>query len=53
MYLVLLQGQATSCWPGTSGAPTVCTQGTKSPSMPSRSITARPMRVIVRMLTTT
>ena len=53
MYLVLLQGQLTSFWPGSSGAPTVCTQGTKSPSAPSSSTTARPMRVIRRMFTAT
>ena len=53
MYLVSLQGQATSFWPAASGAPTLCTQGTNSPSLPSTSSTARPMRVIVRMLTAT
>ena len=53
MYLVLLQGHATSFWPGTSGAPTVCMHGTKSPSEPSTSNTARPMRVMMRMLTAT
>src|ERR1700739_1167834 len=53
MYLVLLHGQATSFWPGSSGAPTVCTQGTNSPSVPSTSRAPRPMRVIRRMLTAT
>ena len=53
MYLVLLQGQAASFWPGRSGAPTVCTQGTKAPSSPSTSSAPRPMRVITRMLTAT
>jgi hypothetical protein len=53
MYLVLLQGQATSFWPGSSGAPTVCRQGTNSPSTPSTSYTALPMRVMMRMLTAT
>ena len=53
MYLVSLQGQATSFWPGSSGAPTVCMQGTKWPSLPSRSSTARPMRVMTFMLTAT
>jgi hypothetical protein len=36
-----------------SGLPTVCTHGTKSPSVPSTSYTARPMRVMMRMLTAT
>src|SRR3569833_3089972 len=53
MYLVLLQGQATSIWPGSSGAPTVCTQGTQLPSVPSTSSAPRPVRVIGRMLTAT
>ena len=53
MYLVALHGQATSCSPAASGLPTECTQGTKSPSSPSTSYTARPMRVISRMLTAT
>ena len=38
---------------GSSGAPTLCTQGTKWPSLPSRSSTARPMRVMIFMLTAT
>ena len=38
-----------SPWP--SGAPTVCTQGTYSPLVPSTSKTPLPMRVMVRMLT--
>src|SRR5690242_11549771 len=53
MYLVLLQGQETSFWPGSSGAPTVCTQGTNSPSAPSTSYTALPMRVMIFMFTAT
>ncbi len=53
MYLVLLQGQLTSFWPACSGAPTVCTQGTKSPSVPITSNTARPMRVMIFMFTAT
>src|SRR6478609_6805302 len=53
MYLVSLHGQATSCWPAASGAPTVCTQGTNSPSTPSTSYTALPMRVMIFMLTAT
>ena len=53
MYFVSLHGQATSFSPGASGLPTECTHGTNSPSVPIRSITARPMRVMMRMLTTT
>ena len=53
MYFTGLQGQATSAWPVPSGAPTECTQGTNSPSAPSTSYTARPIRVISRMLTAT
>src|SRR5690349_24078641 len=53
MYFVLLQGQETSFCPASSGAPTVCTQGTKSPSAPSTSYTALPMRVMIFMLTAT
>ena len=38
MYLCSrLHGQATSVWPGASGMPTECRQGTKSPSSPSAS----------------
>ena len=54
MYLCSrLQGQATSRWPGASGMPTECRQGTKVPSSPSASTAARPMRVMMRMLTAT
>src|SRR6476469_8006378 len=53
MYLVLLHGQDTSFWPGCSGAPTVCMQGTNSPSTPSTSYTAFPMRVRIFMFTAT
>ncbi len=49
----LLQGHATSRWPTASGAPTECTHGTKCPSPPRTSNTARPIRVMIRMLTTT
>ena len=53
MYLCSrLQGQGTSAWPGARGIPTECRQGTNSPS-PRASSTARPMRVMIRMLTTT
>ena len=47
-----LHGHELSAWPGASGRPTEWTHGTKSPS-PSTSSTLRPMRVIIRMLTTT
>src|SRR5512138_1060130 len=54
MYLLsLLQGQDTSGCPGSSGIPTEWTQGTKSPSSPKTSYTARPMRVMMRMLAAT
>ena len=54
MYFVsLLHGQATSDCPSPSGMPTECTQGTNTPSVPSTSNTARPIRVISFMLTTT
>ena len=54
MYLCsLLHGHGTSVSPGASGAPTECTHGTNGPSVPSTSNTARPMRVISFMLTTT
>lgn len=53
MYLVLLHGHGTSAWPSASGAPTVCTALTKSPSSPSWSSTALPMRVITRIDTAT
>ena len=49
-----LQGHGTSAWPGFSGAPTECMQGTtrRSPwSMSAR--TGWPMRAMMRMLTTT
>ena len=54
MYLCSwLHGQGTSFWSAISGAPTECTQGTNAPSRPSASTTARPMRVMMRMLATT
>src|SRR3954451_21590672 len=53
MYLLsALHGHGTSCWPGSSGAPTECRQGTNSPS-PSTSRAPLPMRVMIRMLTAT
>ena len=53
MYLSSLQGQATSASPSASGCPTECSAGTKSPSSPIRSRAAAPMRVMIRMDTTT
>ena len=54
MYLTVgLQGQEMSFWPGLSGAPIVCMQGTNTSESPSASSTARPMRVMIFMLTTT
>ena len=55
MYLVLgLQGQVVvSFSPAAKGAPTVCTQGTKGPSVPITSYTALPMRVMSFWFTTT
>ena len=54
MYFSLLQGQATSLWPGKSGAPTLWTQGTTRFSPLSISSNTRlPMRAMMRMLTTT
>ncbi len=53
MYLLsALQGQGTSGWPGSSGIPTECMHGTNIPS-PSTSSTLLPIRVMIRMLTTT
>ena len=54
MYLSSgLHGHDESSSPSASGAPSECTQGTKSPSSPSTSSAALPARVIVRMLTAT
>src|SRR5581483_7496782 len=53
MYLVSLQGQGTSFCPSSNGAPTECNALTKKPSSPSLSSAALPMRVIVRIDTTT
>src|SRR5579885_3654721 len=54
MYFVsALQGQATSFCPGARGAPTECKHGTKLPLYPRALTTSLPMRVIMRMLTTT
>src|SRR6476659_8332089 len=54
MYLVSgLHGHEVSASPSARGAPSECTQGTKSPSSPRTSSAAFPARVIVRMLTAT
>ena len=55
MYFTLgLQGQlVVSVSPSASGAPMVCMQGTNSPSVPSTSKTALPMRVISFWFTAT
>ena len=50
MYLLsALQGQGTSSSPAASGMPTECTQGTNSPSAPSASRAALPIRVMIRI----
>src|SRR5579884_3545597 len=53
MYLVSLHGHATSAWPGSNGAPTVCTAGTEKPSSPIASSAALPMRVMIFIEITT
>jgi hypothetical protein len=54
MYLLsALHGHGTSASPSASGAPTECRQGTKSPSSPSTSRAAWPMRVMIRIETAT
>ena len=53
MYLVSLHGHGTSFWPGSSGAPIECRALTKKPSSPILSSAALPIRVIVRIDTTT
>src|SRR6202012_1827017 len=53
MYLVSLQGHGTSVCPSFSGAPTECNALTKNPSSPIFSNAALPMRVMVRIDTTT
>ncbi len=54
MYLVSLQGHATSAWPGSSGAPIECSAGTHSESAASRrSYTSAPMRVMMCIDVTT
>src|SRR5258706_14786108 len=54
MYLSLLHGHGTSVCPGPNGIPTLCMQGTTR--LVSLSIswnTGRPIRAMIRMLTTT
>ncbi len=53
MYFVSLHGHGTSAWPGSSGAPIECSAFTKKPSSPILSSAAWPIRVIVRIETTT
>ena len=54
MYFSGLQGQGTSFSPGASGRPTECRQGTTRFAPLSISAkTARPIRAMMRMLTTT
>jgi len=54
MYFVSgSQGQVTSLSPGASGLPTEWMAGTKSPLRTISSRAALPMRVMIRMLTTT
>src|SRR5271154_7053238 len=53
MYFSELHGQATSAWPGSRGAPTECTAGTKKPSSPIASRAALPIRVMIFIEMTT
>src|SRR5215831_17004569 len=53
MYLVWLQGQASSTSPGASGAPTECSAATKSAPSPIACRTVAPIRVMIRIETTT
>src|SRR5579859_2282668 len=54
MYLVSLQGHGTSLSPSLSGMPTECMQGTtRFSSLSISAKTGRPMRAMMRMLTTT
>src|SRR5918996_3938419 len=54
MYLTsAFVGQGVSFSPSASGAPTEWTQGTNSPSAPSASRAACPIRVMIRIETTT
>ncbi len=53
MYLSSLHGHGPLVSPSASGAPVVCRHGTKSPSSPSSSSAARPIRVMIRIETAT
>src|SRR5213596_3993139 len=54
MYLTsAFVGHAESCPPGSTGAPTECTQGTNSPLSPRHSRAGWPMRVTIRIDTAT
>ena len=54
MYFVsALHGHGDVLAPSASGAPTECTQGTKSPSSPSTSRAPLPIRVMIRIETAT
>ncbi len=53
MYFSSLCGQAEDSSPSASGTPTVCRQGTKSPSSPRTSSAPLPIRVMIRMETAT
>ena len=53
MYLSSLHGHGPVVSPSASGAPVVCRHGTKSPSSPSSSSAARPIRVMIRIETAT
>ncbi len=54
MYLFsALHGHETSSAPSSSGIPTECRQGMKSPSSPSASSAAEPILVMIRIETAT
>jgi hypothetical protein len=53
MYFSSLHGHAEDVSPFSSGAPTVCRQGTNVPWSPSVSSALRPMRVMIRIETAT
>ncbi len=53
MYFSSLHGHGPLTSPSSSGAPTVCRQGTNSPSSPSSSSAACPIRVMIRIETAT
>ena len=53
MYLVWLQGQGTSAWPGASGAPTEWTARTNNPVCSIERSAGVPILVMIRIDTTT